>query len=155
MKKNIRFALRFAAAITTLAASGIAFAAAPAHASNVVINGWTQIQCGNEGYYLCLWYHPGAYTGGAGWGTKTSVPTISGDFELGTVGVTSGMGQPVRNDAGSMSNASPDCIDFAYVSPNYVGNSNEVDPNDGGNLTNSNQQSPPLHNNEASVAIVC
>lgn len=144
-----------AASVLTMA--GLALSAAPAHASNpapIDIDGWVQSACSNDGYLLCLWYHQGHGSGGAGWGTNVSVPTITGTFFLSGSPGNQGLGQAVRNNAGSMSDgdyAGGNCDDFAYVSPNYMGYSNLLYPGLGGNLTNS----PQLHNNEASVKILC
>jgi hypothetical protein len=140
------------AAASALATAGLAFIAAPAHAQGVNIDQWLQAACG---YRLCLWYHAGQGTGGAGWGTNTGVANIddtspSTFYIPGNPG-NQGLNQRVRNNAGSMSNGSTSCLDYAYVSPGWFGDYNVVVAGWGGNLTNS----PLLHNNEASVIVSC
>jgi hypothetical protein len=101
--------------------------------------------CHNAGHAFCLWYGQGKGTGGAGWGSSGSVSTISGTFTIGGSG-QAGYGQPVRNDAGSMTNATSNCNVTTWVSPNYTGAFNWLSPNHGGNLTSN------LRNNEASIS---
>ena len=142
------------AAAFALAAAGLAFTATPARAQDINIDTWRQATCSFDGYLLCLWYHPGQGTGGAGWGTN--VPAFDIDnanppyFFLDGSPNNDGYHQGVRNNAGSMSNGSTNCLDYAFISPAYSGNpDNVLGPGWGGNL------SPELHNNEASVTMSC
>lgn len=145
---NYRGAKRAAilTAAAALAATGIAFAAPANAATGSNIDQWTpSTSCLNSPYLYCLWYHQGQGTGGAGWGsTNTYTATISGTFFIGGSGAA-GYGQPVRNNAASMSNGTVSCNVTTWVSPGRGGDWNWLSPSYGGNLT------PGLHNNEASI----
>ena len=101
--------------------------------------------CSSAGHQFCLWYAQGDGTGGAGWGSSGSVGTISGTFTIGGSGAA-GYGQAVRNNAGSMTNATSNCNVTTWYSPNYTGPYNWLSPDEAGNLTSG------LHNNEASIS---
>ena len=101
--------------------------------------------CSSAGHQFCLWYAPGQGTGGAGWGSSGSVSTISGTFTIGGSSAA-GYGQAVRNNAGSMTNATTNCNVTTWYSPGYTGAFNWLSPDEAGNLTSA------LHNNEASIS---
>ena len=87
---------------------------------------------------------------GAGFGTDGSIGNLDGyTFFLDGSPDNDGLGKLVRNDAGEISNGSTYCTDYAWFRNNYSGPSDVVDPNWGGNLSSD------LHNNEASVQIIC
>lgn len=144
-----RWGMIILAATTVIA--GTICGARPASATSVLIDNWYFDQstpCYTETHDMfCFWYSQKLSNGV--WGTNLSVPTITGTFVNGGVG-TGGVGQQVRNNAASMEDDS-NCFMYAYVYPNYVGDSNEVDPAFGGNLTSS----PLLRNNEASMHGIC
>src|SRR5581483_6674809 len=112
---------------------------------------WTSSWClHGSGDLYCLWYYQGGDYSGAGWGSANmQTSTISGNFNLIAPGAqgTGGLGQPVRNDAESMSNGSTICYATTFVSPNFTGNWNYVAPSMGGNLNSA------LENNEASIEL--
>jgi hypothetical protein len=94
--------------------------------------------------YYCLWYSPDM-KGGHWLGPDSgngSIATLTGSF-------TGGDG-PIRNNAASAANVL-DCAMGIWVSPNYVGDENQLYWGWGGNLTSS----PPLRNNEASIGLEC
>lgn len=136
------------AATAGLAATGIGLGAGAANAyTGWNVNGWTpSTTCLDSVYLYCLWYHAGDGTGGAGWGsTAMNTSTISGTFFIGGSGA-SGYGQPVRNDAASMSNGTYTCNVTTWVYPGYTGDWNWLSPAYGGNLNSA------LVNNEASIS---
>jgi hypothetical protein len=93
------------------------------------------------GWWYCLWYSPGGT--GAIWGsTNKNTGTITGRFEFGGAG----NGKAVRNNAASMGNPTGNCNVTTWVSPNYSGAFNWLDPEWDGNLTSN------LRNNEASIS---
>jgi hypothetical protein len=97
----------------------------------------------NSSADFCLWYSPNFENGVWVWaGGANSVPVITGHF-------TDGDGA-VRNNAASAANVGG-CEIGILVSPNYVGDVNNLNSPWGGNLT----ESPPLRNNEASVKLFC
>ncbi|MHA6757555.1 hypothetical protein [Streptacidiphilus sp. PAMC 29251] len=151
MKRILGRAAAVAASVA-LAGSGALLAAGPANASSGTnISSWTSTYClHGSGDLYCLWYLEGNGTGGAGWGSKAfSTSTISGNFNIVAPGGSStGLGQPVRNDADSLSNGSSVCSAYVYVSPNYQGNWDYVSPSKGGNLNTA------LINNEASIRLL-
>ena len=98
--------------------------------------------CANANWKYCLYYQQNL--GGAYWGTnqqtfKTIIATYPDDG-------LAGQGKPVRNDAASMANNTPNCHVTTWVYPNYVGDFNWLLPTYWGNLTST------LHNNEASIS---
>ena len=98
--------------------------------------------CRLRGWQYCLYYQQNL--GGAYWGTnqqtfKTIIATYPDDG-------LAGQGKPVRNDAASMANNTPNCHVTTWVYPNYVGDFNWLLPTYWGNLTST------LHNNEASIS---
>lgn len=139
------------AATAAAAAIGLSLTATPAQATGRNIDTWTQTACGNYGYALCLWYHPGQGTGGAGWGTNVPQGNVTGSFFLAGNPANQGIGQRVAKNAGSMSNGGI-CTDYIFTGLNQSGDSNYLYADYGGNLTNG---SPLLHNNEQSYQIVC
>lgn len=140
-----------AAAVLILAGSSAALAAGPASATDYNVSTWNATSCGNDGYYLCLWYRDaGQGQGGAGWGTRGNVSNLSGqNFFLAGSPNNDGLGQAVRNNAGEISNGTINCTDYTFYSPNYAGDGDYVYAGMGGNLTSG------LHNNEASVELFC
>jgi hypothetical protein len=114
--------------------------------STTNIDQWTPgSTCSNAGFQFCLWYAQGQGTGGAGWGGRGSVGTISGTFTIGGSS-QAGYGQSVRNNAASMTNVTSNCNVTVWVSPNYTGDFNWLHPDKAGNLTSN------LRNNEASIS---
>ncbi len=114
--------------------------------STTNIDQWTPGNtCSNAGFQFCLWYAQGQGTGGAGWGGRGSVGTISGTFTIGGSS-QAGYGQAVRNNAASMTNVTSNCNVTVWVSPNYTGDFNWLHPDKAGNLTSN------LRNNEASIS---
>jgi hypothetical protein len=151
----IRRALKRAGGVTfvsALAAAGLALAGGQAHASNpAIINQWSPAStCIASPYHLCLWYAPGRGTGGAGWGTSAvGIHTITGTFFMDGNPNNEGIGSPVRNNAASMSDGSPQCSDVVWTLPNGEGLGDELWQEYGGNLDGF------LRNNEASTEIDC
>jgi|ERR1022692_206074 Peptidase inhibitor family I36 len=92
-------------------------------------------------WHYCLWYSQNL--GGAMWGTNQQT--------FGTIIATypsngTGAGKPVRNDAASMADNTPNCNVTTWVDTNYTGDFNWLKPMFWGNLTST------LHNNEASIS---
>jgi hypothetical protein len=110
--------------------------------TNISTLGMNGNSCHNAGWKYCLYYQQNL--GGAYWGTKQQT--------FGTIIATypddglAGQGKPVRNDAASMVNNTPDCNVTTWVDPNYTGDFNWLWPTFWGNLTST------LHNNEASIS---
>jgi Peptidase inhibitor family I36 len=130
-------------AMAAMASLGVGLAAGPASASGN-IDGWHPTGCHNYGEYYCLWYSP--YGEGAGWGSSaSSTDIISATF--GNISGGAGQGQPVRNNAASMSNGTLHCHVTTWVDPHEQGAYNWLDADWGGNLTSQ------LRNNEASINI--
>jgi hypothetical protein len=113
--------------------------AGQANAASANISSWTSSsRCNLSSIYeFCLYYHQN--DGGGMWGsTSTAVSTITASFPAGE--------GAVRNNAASAENGTV-CNVGIWVSPGYVGNSDWLSPNMGGNL------GPALRNNEASIAL--
>lgn len=130
-------------AVAAMAALGAGLAASPASASGN-IDQWQAYGCHSYGDYYCLWYSQ--YGQGAGWGSNAAqTSVISSTF--GNIGGGAGQGQPVRNNAASMSNGTLHCHVTTWVYPQEQGAYNWLDAEWGGNLTSE------LRNNEASINI--
>jgi hypothetical protein len=144
-------ARRIASLTAVLALSGSAAVMAAGSASADAaynVSTWGNAAC----YYnLCLWYHDaGQGNGGAGFGTNGSIENLDGyTFFIDGSPNNDGLGQKVRNNAGEITNGTVSCVDYAFYSNDYAGPSDYVTPEAGGDLTSG------LHNNEASVEIVC
>jgi hypothetical protein len=126
-------------------------AAARAHSTVTPAATGTNIDKANESetsclaskWKYCLFYSQNAT--GAVWGTnqqnfKTIIATYPTNLP------NPGAGKPVRNDAASMADATPNCNVTTWVDPNFVGDFNWLKPTFWGNLTST------LHNNEASIS---
>jgi hypothetical protein len=129
----------------TVASTHPATTAQPATSTNidsVYYNGDNgTFACKDNAWYYCLWYGPN-YTG-AEWGSQvSSYKTITATFpDNGT-----GEGQPVRNNAASMGDATAGCNVTTWFSPGFVGPFNWLEPGWAGNLTAN------LRDNEASIS---
>jgi hypothetical protein len=95
----------------------------------------------NDADYYCLWYGQN-YTGGVWGSTSFVVDPITGSF-------TDGDGA-VRNNAASMANPTVGCNLTTWVSPDYEGDFNWLDPLNAGNLTSGTVD---LRNNEAMISL--
>jgi hypothetical protein len=143
-----------------LVAAAVAVAIAPvaqassASATEYNINTWENGGvCSSYGYsYVCLWYHPNLT--GALWGTQNSFVDLdtaspTPKFNNTNYGGSSGLGQPVANDAASMADATTFCTADTYVYGNGTGDYDHLSPGWSGNLTAG------LRNNEGSIAYYC
>jgi hypothetical protein len=132
-----------AAAMTVpaMASTHPAATAQPAASTNIDKGFEGETGCSSGRWAYCLWYAQNV--GGAMWGTnQQNTGTITATFPNNG----SGAGDPVRNDAASMADNTPDCNVTTWVYPNYTGAFNWLEPMYWGNLTSN------LHNNEASIS---
>lgn len=136
-------------AVTVLTAAGVGGLATQASASTGAnIDQYDSSYCQDSPYPYCLWYNSNG--SGAGWGSEApETAPITGTFFLTNNAGSAGVGQKVRNNAASMANGTANCEVVTWYNGDETGNWNELDPDWGGNLT------PALHNNEASIAVLC
>lgn len=156
IKRRLRFLVAAAAVLGTLlgASAAIAPAIASTHAAitaqpdastnidSVYFNGDNGVfACQDHDWYYCLWYSPN-YTG-AEWGSQvSSYKLITATFPDNGLGE----GQPVRDNAASMGNATEGCNVTTFFKPGFAGPFNWLDPGWAGNLTSN------LRDNEASIS---